>query len=141
MGPVFRTSKVIYCINTNLWYRRTFILSTIACLLIVHSINWSSWLRQRCQNLISNWAIVHPWSQIVVHNFHCAMYLINLLGQYLPTSMVAYSSLLCWQRFTTFYWYPMLIFLISDYKISKVLGRVYYKVWKQLVTLESLYLG
>ena len=39
MGPVISHNKGGCCLNMNPLYRRTFILSAIACPLVIHSIN------------------------------------------------------------------------------------------------------
>ena len=48
MSSVFSHGKGNCCVNTNLLCQRTFFHYSIACSLIIHSINWSS-LKQACQ--------------------------------------------------------------------------------------------
>ena len=48
MSPVFSHGKGNCCVNTNLLCQRIFFHYSIACCLIVHSINWSC-LKQKCQ--------------------------------------------------------------------------------------------
>ena len=50
-GPVFSHKIGDCCLNKNPLYWRTFTLNAIACPLVIHSIDWSSCLKQRCQNL------------------------------------------------------------------------------------------
>ena len=47
---VFSHKKGECRLNTNLLFQQTFILNVIACLLVIHSISWSSCLKQGCQN-------------------------------------------------------------------------------------------
>ena len=50
-GPVFTHKICRYCLKMNPVHWRTFILCAIACPSVIHGIDWSSCLKQRCQNL------------------------------------------------------------------------------------------
>ena len=50
-GSTFSHKNGNHCLYTTRLYQRALILSTIAYCLVIHSVNWSSLLKQRCQNI------------------------------------------------------------------------------------------